>query len=71
MAVLGAMPKVAVVKFAALYYKPGRNETELVPDYYLHETTQWLVFPHELDGLSGAELREHLGPELAGELEAL
>jgi len=31
--------------------------TDRVPDYYLHETDKWLVFPHELDGLNEAEVR--------------
>jgi len=34
-----------------------------VPDYFLYETEEWLVFPHEIDGLTMDELREHR-PEL-------
>jgi hypothetical protein len=30
-----------------------------VPDYYVHATEQWLVFPHELVGLSAEEIRAH------------
>jgi hypothetical protein len=29
-----------------------------VPDYFLHETAEWLVFPHELDALTPEEMRE-------------
>jgi hypothetical protein len=29
------------------------------PDYYLHETDQWLVLPYELNGLSEAEVLEN------------
>ena len=29
------------------------------PDYYLHETDKWLVFPHELKGLSMDEILEN------------
>ncbi|MCZ6471190.1 MAG: hypoxanthine phosphoribosyltransferase, partial [Gammaproteobacteria bacterium] len=25
-------------------------------DYYLHESTEWLVFPHELEGLQASEI---------------
>jgi hypothetical protein len=45
------------MRIAAPWYKPSRNETDLVPDYYLHETTEWLVFPHELDALSQDEMK--------------
>lgn len=41
---------------ACPWYKPANNQTELVPDYYLHETADWLVFPHELVGLNDAEI---------------
>jgi hypoxanthine phosphoribosyltransferase len=44
-------------RIATPYYKPANNRTGLVPDYYLVECSQWLVFPHELAGLSDAELR--------------
>ena len=43
-------------KVATPYYKPGNNKTTRIPDYYLRETDSWLVFPHELDGLSDAEI---------------
>ena len=43
------------IRVAVPWYKPSRNETDLVPDYYRHETAEWLVFPHELDALTPAE----------------
>jgi uncharacterized protein len=43
-------------RIATPYYKPASNKTNRTPDYYLHETEDWLVFPHELDGLSLDEL---------------
>ncbi len=52
------------IRIATPYYKPGNNKTQRVPDYYVHETDDWLVFPHELDGLTIDEIREHK-PELA------
>jgi uncharacterized protein len=45
------------VKIATPWYKPGNNETPLVPDYYLHETDAWIVFPHELAGLTFEEIK--------------
>lgn len=46
------------IQVATVYYKPHKNKTSLVPDFYIHETDQWLVFPHELQGCSRIEL-EH------------
>lgn len=45
------------IRIACPWYKPSRNKTKLTPHFYVHETDDWLVFPHELKGLSGAELR--------------
>ncbi len=47
------------VRSATIWHKPGRHSTGAAPDYYLHETDDWLVLPYELVGLSAAEIREH------------
>jgi hypoxanthine phosphoribosyltransferase len=47
------------VRIATVYYKPGRNRSSLVPDYYVRETNQWLVFPHEIQGLTRQEILAH------------
>lgn len=52
------------IKIACPWYKPTRNITDIVPDFYIHETDKWLVFPHELEGLSVEEIIEGK-PELA------
>lgn len=52
------------VRIATPYYKPANNRSTLRPDYFLHETDDWLVFPHELEGLSLAEMQANK-PELA------
>jgi hypoxanthine phosphoribosyltransferase len=44
------------IRIAVVYYKPANNETGRVPDYYLYETDKWLVFPHELKGLTREEI---------------
>ena len=44
-------------RIATVYYKPERNETDIVPDYTVLETDDWIVFPHELEGLTSAEIR--------------
>ena len=52
------------IRIACPWYKPARNTTDIVPDYYVHETDQWLVFPHELSGLTPDELAK-AKPEIA------
>ncbi len=44
------------IKVATPWFKPGNNATDREPDFYLHTTDQWLVFPHEVQGLSDEEL---------------
>ena len=51
---LSSKPEIRV---ATAYFKPNRNETEKEPDCFLHKNNDWLVFPHELEGLSLDELR--------------
>jgi hypothetical protein len=47
------------IRIATVYYKPARNRSALVPDYYVRAMDEWLVFPHELAGLSREEILEH------------
>jgi hypoxanthine phosphoribosyltransferase len=49
------------IRIATPWYKPSNNTTKLVPDYFVHESSDWLVFPHELSGLSVDEIREGKG----------
>lgn len=49
----------AEVRIATVYYKPARNRSRLTPDWYVHATDQWLVFPHELVGLTDEEIAAH------------
>jgi len=45
------------VRIACPWYKPQNSKVDIVPNYYIHETDEWLVFPHELSGLTSAEIR--------------
>ena len=47
------------VRIATPFYKPENNQTSMSPDYVIHETKRWLVFPHELSGLDSDEIRIH------------
>lgn len=44
------------VRIATVYFKPSRNRTPLRPDFYVRATDDWLVFPHELKGLTREEI---------------
>ena len=50
-------PLVQEIKIATLYYKKEANTTDIVPDFYGRKTNRWIVFPHELMGLTTAEIR--------------
>ena len=47
------------IKIATPYFKPSNNKTKIKPDYYIHKSDNWLVFPHELDGLNIEEIRNN------------
>ena len=46
------------IRVAVPWFKPTRNETDMKPDFFLRETSEWLVFPHELDALTPEEMLE-------------
>ena len=47
------------IRVAVPYFKPTRNQSGRVPDFYIHETEAWLKFPHSLEGLSDSEVAEN------------
>lgn len=49
------------MRVATPWYKPAKNVTDITPDYYVHETDAWLVFPHELVGLTPQEILANKG----------
>ncbi len=57
-------------RVATVYYKPERNKTQRIPDYYIHENNQWLVFPHELQGLTDEEVFRYKSPVIAELLQS-
>ncbi len=46
------------LRFATVFWKPEQNQTELQPDFFVVKTDKWIVFPHELDGLTVEEVRQ-------------
>lgn len=47
------------VKIATLWQRPSCRETEIKPDFVLHRTEEWLVFPYEISGLTMDEIKKH------------
>ncbi|MFK8081758.1 MAG: phosphoribosyltransferase [Granulosicoccus sp.] len=58
------------VRIATAYFKPGKNKTSFEPDFYAHKTDDWLVFPHEMEGLSRSEITSNK-PHLVKVMNAL
>lgn len=46
------------IRVACTWYKPSRCDVDIKPDYYSHKSDEWLVFPHEIVGLSKQEIAE-------------
>jgi len=47
------------VRIAAPYYRAAASELNPPPDYFLQQTSDWLVLPYELNGMDRAELEQH------------
>jgi len=62
----------AEMRMACVYWKPQKNLTKILPDYYVKDVgLDWIVFPHEIEGLSGAEIaaKDPLLSDLIGSIE--
>ncbi len=57
------------IRVASVWYRPT-EKTLRTPDYFVHETRDWLVLPYELTGFSIEELRT-MRPELAAIIDRL
>jgi hypothetical protein len=57
------------IRIGSVWYRPS-EKTLRIPDYYVHETNDWLVLPYELSGFSVTELQENR-PEMADLLKRL
>jgi uncharacterized protein len=57
------------IRIATVWYRPT-EKTLRTPDYFVHETDDWLVLPYELSGFSIDELRENR-PEMLGLIDRL
>ncbi|HBN48743.1 MULTISPECIES: phosphoribosyltransferase [Pseudomonas] len=46
-------------RIATLYKRAGAAKTAVQPDFCLHTTEDWLVFPYEMNGLTRSEIDSH------------
>jgi len=46
------------IRIATVWYRPTER-TIRPPDFYVHETSDWLILPYEMCGMSIEELREN------------
>jgi hypothetical protein len=53
------------IRVATVHYKPKRNKTLKIPEYFVHESDEWIVYPHELEGLTIEEIEISMGNEVA------
>jgi hypoxanthine phosphoribosyltransferase len=57
------------IRIATVWYRPT-EKTIRAPEFYVHETADWLILPYELSGLSLEELRQHK-PEIQPVIDRL
>jgi hypothetical protein len=57
------------IRIATVWYRPS-EKTLRTPDYFVHETSDWLVLPYELSGFTIDELRKNR-PEMSGLFDRL
>jgi len=46
------------IRIAVPYYKPERRQVDFEPEFVVHETSDWLKYPHSLEGLNKEEMKE-------------
>ena len=44
------------MRFACVYWKPEKNATSFTPDFFVKKLNQWIVYPHEIEGLTPEEV---------------
>jgi len=47
------------LRIATVYYKPQCNKQTFIPNFFVHVSDKWLVFPHEFEGLTPKEVEDH------------
>jgi uncharacterized protein len=59
------------IRIGTIFYKPQNRKTEIVPNYYVSTTEQWVIFPHEIEEMSICEIEMSKGPVIGGIMKEL
>ena len=57
-AVLIAVALAVTAGAAWAEWKPEKNVTSYRPDFHVRELDRWIVFPHEIEGLTREEIAQ-------------
>ncbi len=61
--ILATIPAIQDVRVATVFYKPDNAISKYEPEYYLFEGNNWIVFPHEVVGLTKEEIVKYKSAE--------
>jgi len=53
------------IRIATVFYKPENNKTDITPDFYVETTNKWVIFGHELQGMTLEEIAKTKGDKIA------
>jgi len=53
------------IRIASVFYKPAALEKISYPVYCMHETKNWIVFPHEIEGMTFDDMAKYKGKVIA------
>jgi uncharacterized protein len=59
------------IRVATIHYKPKKNKTLLKPNYYIKETDEWLVYPHEVEDMDLNEIEHSKGKTVSDIFKSL
>ena len=59
------------IRIATIFYKPQNRKTDIVPNYFVSTTEQWIIFPHEIEDMNIDEIEISKGPEIGSIMKEL
>jgi uncharacterized protein len=59
------------IRIASIFYKPQNRKTDIVPNYFVSTTEQWVIFPHEIEGMNIDEIEMSKGPVIGSIMKEL
>ena len=59
------------IRIATIFYKPQNRKTDIVPNYFVSTTEQWIIFPHEIEDMNTDEIEISKGPVIGSIMREL